>query len=127
VERWPESLMVASNEGWLPIHLRVAVDRHQPSMYLVRYLVAQQPQCLGVPDRDGNLPLHLAVARDGRNCSVELVEFLVENRPLSVRHRNTEGLLPIQIAAANSSDASLGAVYVHAAQWPECIKRPRLA
>jgi hypothetical protein len=55
------------------------------------------------------------------------VEFLVERRPLSVRHRNAVGLLPIQISAANDGEASLGAVHVLAAKWPECIKRPRRA
>ena len=55
------------------------------------------------------------------------MEFLVERRPLSVRHRNAVGLLPIQISAANDGEASLGAVHVLAAKWPECIKRPRLA
>jgi ankyrin repeat protein len=124
VEHWPESTLVpTTREGWLPIHLYIAEYWLVPSMNLLRYLVDQQPQCLGVPDQNGNLPLHLAVARE--MCSLELVEFLVEQRPLSVRHRNAEGLLPIHIAAANP-DAPLGTVYVLAAKWPECIKRPRL-
>jgi hypothetical protein len=106
VERCPEAVRVASDEGLLPIHFALLTNdsnRYGDVPELVRFLAERHPPSLLEATNDGLLPLHYASTRDLQE-QLRIVRFLVEQAPQAVRCRRGKAcfLCRAQLAAART-------------------------
>jgi ankyrin repeat protein len=106
VELRPESLQLASSNGYLPVHYAARAHCPLPSL---RFLIELWPESVGVRIANGSLPLHLALdegpSRETLQYgpSLETIQYLVELLPGSLTVANFHGSLPAHMAARHDT------------------------
>jgi Ankyrin repeats (3 copies) len=105
-EAWPDSILVADEEGRLPLHV-VSSWSVPWTAALVQRLVDLRGHALQVSDKQGKTPLHHAVQFSNDNAAdsptVEVIQFLVRKSPNLILETDSKGRLPLHIAAISQS------------------------
>jgi ankyrin repeat protein len=105
-------ILVANNEGLLPVHRAVGQGHSEVSKYLLQMLYATSRRLplhelvedltwIGYPNMyDGAPPLFAALHQNvlGTDDVVEILEHLVDRDPALLRSRDPDGSLPLHVA-----------------------------
>ena len=98
MEKFPEAVRHANNNGYLPIHF--AAWRKSPEF--CQLLIEAYPGSEQIPNAKGRLPLHLAC----RYNTVDTVEYLYAHYPEAIDHATTTGYYPIHCAIMRDKSAA---------------------
>ena len=92
----PESIRVADNEGWLPLHSAVASGTTHQSLrdcYKTHFVEAY-----ATPTSDGSLPLHIFAAKRSTNLDSVEAKKLIELNEAALEAMDSRGRTPLDIA-----------------------------
>jgi ankyrin repeat protein len=105
------NILVANNEGELPIHEAVDYEKSAVSKCLLQQLytithhlplheLLNDLTWIGNPENSDVPPLHEALHRNvlGTDDAVEILEFLVDRNPELISARDQDGALPLHVA-----------------------------
>jgi hypothetical protein len=125
----PGSLLVATNDGDLPLHIAVAGD-DQYGFPLTTALLQRSPLSARVAGRDGNCPIHTAIALR----KFPLVHLMAQLDPEASRTVGAGERTPLHVAAAlprfnpswdnQNDDGVLDAVRLLIGTWQESLLLP---
>jgi hypothetical protein len=131
----PGSLLVASNDGDLPLHIAVAGEdqrkrRNTNGFPLTTVLLQRSPLSARVAGRDGNCPIHTAIALR----KFPLVHLMAQLDPEASRTVGAGERTPLHVAAAlprfnpsednQNGDGVLDAVRLLIGTWQESLILP---
>ena len=94
LEAYPEALMKADDNGFLPLHRVLISANWDPQLKLVQLLINRAPESILCSPPSGALPLHLACRRK----SESIVKYLVDCFPDAVQYRDSDGNFPLDHA-----------------------------
>jgi ankyrin repeat protein len=98
LERFPESVHIASNNGDLPLH---AACQGRAPLHLIRLLLTSSPAAVQTPNNDGNLPLHILVKRKPnfpeKMIDLNVLHYLVDQYPEALSIKNHQQICPFDL------------------------------
>ena len=99
IEKCPEAIHHANNNGSLPIHL--ASLNKNVTLNIIQLLIDAAPYTVRSGDADGDMPLHNLCRNEelDETAAMEILMLLIKKHPEAIRHADNDGDLPIQFAA----------------------------